>query len=204
MTGTEARDGRRLRTLILAVHMAGLFCVAFSAGHLGGHVSPFAIGAVVVLAFVVEHTGFFVALGAAKMRLDWGEASIIVGLILLPAAWLVLVSAATMAVLGLLRHSKFKQGSFNVMSAAINTGAARAVATAFGQNLSRPAAWVGLALAAITFALTSAMAVFPAVAISTGQRIRVVLRCQLPPLMASTAAGSALTLLVVACWEWSR
>src|SRR4051794_9038914 len=205
MMGTEARTARLTLALLLCVYAAGAAAVTWAAVAGNGEAPSLRrVVLVVALSILVEYTGFFVALGAAKMRVDWNEAVIVLGVVLLSTSWLVLISTATMALLEIVRHSKVKQGTFNVATTAVSSAAAGGAAGLLGHNLHQPATWAGLASAGLVFALANAFAVHPVVALSTGQRLRDVVRCQLPPLLATTTVGTGLALLTLAAWTWSR
>jgi diguanylate cyclase (GGDEF)-like protein len=205
MTGTVARAPWRLRSLLLAVYIAGAAVVAVSLSD-ASHSIPSAVNlfAAALLICLVERTGFMVALGAAKIRVDWVEASVVLGLILLPVSWLILVAATVLIATEFMRRSKLMQGGYNVASTLASIAIAGLVVSFFGTDLAEPRSWLGLALAASAFSLASATGLQAVIAFSTGQRFRIVLACHLPPLLAAGALSTGLSLLVLACWQWSR
>jgi diguanylate cyclase (GGDEF)-like protein len=205
MTGSEARTPGKLRVLLLVVYIAGMLAVLLNAPAAATSIPP--VGHLVLAALLTlsgERVGFSVALGAAKMRVDWAEAAIVVNLVLLPTPWLVLITASAVACLETYRRSALKQGAFNVASSAACTFMASTIVGFSSDGLSGVTTWVLLILAALTFALLNAMLVYAAVAISTGQRFRDVASCHLPPLLATTAIGTGIAVLLLAGWEWSR
>src|ERR1700710_1001775 len=93
MTGTESRAPWRLRSLLLAVYSSCGVVLILSAMAAPRAWPPGAnLLAAALIIVVVERTGFMVALGAAKIRVDWVEAAVVLGLVLLPAPWFVLVT----------------------------------------------------------------------------------------------------------------
>src|SRR4051794_6975698 len=98
MTGTEARTPPRLKVLLLAVYAAAAAALVLSVSHLGSlpQADHAALG--VGLMVSVERFSFNVSLGKSKIVVDWIEAGVVIGLVLLSWAWLVLLIAATLTV----------------------------------------------------------------------------------------------------------
>src|SRR4051794_7737701 len=115
MTGSGPRASWRLRSLLLAVYLAGGVAVAISLWSATRSApDPAALLVCLLLLLATERTGFNVALGAAKILVDWLEAVLVLGLILIPAPWLVLATAVVLSGSEIARKSKLMQGSFNV------------------------------------------------------------------------------------------
>jgi diguanylate cyclase (GGDEF)-like protein len=206
MTGTDSRVAGRLKALLAFVHICCAVTVGLSAATISNrHVSVPALALVAALLLVIDRTGFTVAIGAAKTRVDWVEAYVVIGLALLPAAWLVLTTAVLLSVVEVQRKSRLMQGAYNVAATTGATGLAGAVLAAWpAADLSEPARLAALATAAAVFAVVTGVTLQAVIAFSTDQSFPAVLRTQVRPLMISAAVGIGLSLLLLAGWQWSR
>jgi len=158
----------------------------------------------VLLLVASDRCGLSVALGYSKFRVDWFEAAVVLGMVLLPAPWYVLVTLVCLTVMEAARKTRLLHGSFNVASTTSATALAGLVISAVGTDLTKPGAWLGLLLGALTYAAVSGLALQAVIAFSTGQRFRAVLATQLPPLIAAAALSIGLALAILAACQWGR
>ncbi|HSP39340.1 MAG TPA: bifunctional diguanylate cyclase/phosphodiesterase, partial [Frankiaceae bacterium] len=194
----------QLKALLLVVYAAAAVALAGSVPGLRLTPMPLHVAATVLALLAIDRFGFAVALGRSKILVDWVEAAIVLGLVLLPWQWLVVVTAATLSIVEFVRRAKLMQGSFNVAATTACAALAGVIVHAFGTSLTEPATWLGLLTAALVFSLVSAVTLQGAIAFSTEQSLRVVMRCQLPPLLVAGVLSSGLSVLILAAWQWSR
>src|SRR3954469_19295506 len=114
MTGTESRTPLRLRLLLVVVYAAAATALLSAALRLGEVPGATQAGIAAALLLTVERCAFAVALGRSKGVLDWLESVVLIGLVLLPWTWLVLLFAVLLTAVEASRKSKLMQGSFNV------------------------------------------------------------------------------------------
>jgi diguanylate cyclase (GGDEF)-like protein len=204
MTGRDSRTPWQLKVLLSVVYAAAAVALAAALPGLLPAPALLKIIATVLALLVIDRFGFAVALGRSKILVDWVEAAIVLGLVLLPWQWLVVVTAATLTILEFARRTKLMQGSFNVAATTACAAIAGVVVKEFGSSLTAPASWLGLLTAALVFSVISAVTLQGAIAFSTEQRLRVVMRCQLPPLLVAGVLSTSLSMLILAAWQWSR
>src|SRR3954451_6625310 len=94
MTGTEARTPQHLPALLLAGYCAAGVAIAATALALPPIPPVENLAAAVLLIVASDRCGLSVSLGYSKMRVDWVEAAVLLGLVLLPPGWFVLVTFA--------------------------------------------------------------------------------------------------------------
>jgi predicted signal transduction protein with EAL and GGDEF domain len=167
------------------------------------------------LLIAAQQLVLYARVGAAVLALTWGEAALVIGLVLVPAGWLPLVFA-TGALLGAaLRRLRGNDVSplSATLRAAANFTLAGAVGAAVGFVVAdpyasplTPATAVGLVLAAVAFQLTASITI----AVRNTVRLRVgfvgllvrVLQRKALMFLGNVALGLTVIALAYADWRW--
>jgi diguanylate cyclase (GGDEF)-like protein/PAS domain S-box-containing protein len=131
--------------------------------------------------------------GHDRHSFTWSEVALIVGLVVLPPPWLVVVGPAAVAAAHLVTRRSATKVAFNALSFAVGMALAVGVVEAVDVRMASVAldevhTWVGLSAASLVYFAWNTAAVAAAVAFSQGARIRDVAR-----------RGFGLNLLVWAC-----
>ena len=198
----------RLRRLVATVVALGAVSVAAAGWQLPDVARPelwqlAAATAVIVFGDVaVLHVRF----GSDRMSFTWGEASIILGLALVPGPLLVITAMAAIAAAQVCLRRPLQKVAFNAAAMAVAANLASTVATAVAgeqglRELDRPLTWLALTLAAAAFFAWNTAAVAVAVAFSQRLPVRRVLARQLPLLLLGLL-GNTLGAIALLTTDW--
>ena len=197
-----------LRRLVTAVVLLGAASVGIASTQLDQHEIPapwqllLAIALIAAGDVLVLHVRF----GSDRMSFTWGEASVVLGLVLLPGPWLTAAALVAVGVVNLAHRRPAQKVAFNAASMACGTYLAAWVGEAIvgplsDADLHRPATWGALALAAGVFFAWNTASVAAAVAFSQRLRLSHVLRRQLPLLLIGLV-GNTVGAIVLLTTEW--
>ena len=184
----------RLRRLVATVTASGAAALAAAALLVDQRPAWWRIAVVLALFFVGETAMFHIRLGHDHRTFTWAESACVIALAAAPGGWVVLLGTAGAATAHLLRRRPLVKVAFNASSVAIGLLTAWFVRREFvgtfeEANLSRPAAWLGLAAAAGAYFLVTTALVSGAVAWSQNGSFWSVHRKDLP-LNALVAVGN--------------
>ncbi|MEU4419205.1 EAL domain-containing protein [Actinoplanes sp. NPDC024001] len=182
MTETRTDDdvtAQRLRLLVGLVVVFGVGAAAAITAHAIAHPQPVphpaALALLAVLVVVAGRVRIHVRLKSTLDTSTWGEIPVLVGLVLLPAPWVLLCAVLGAAVLKILTSRGPLKTVFAIAKEALTAGAAAAVYIACGvqPSLTDPQ----LTIIPTTLALCAAilvdnLAYLPVVAVSTGTSIK--------------------------------
>jgi diguanylate cyclase (GGDEF)-like protein len=174
----DATD-RRLRLLVGLVVVSALFCTGawcWWATHNVRTMPPLWAPALLVAGFVIANrVKVYVRVRSNLDIVYWGEAPVLFGLVLLPAPWVVLCGALTMAVIKVVTRSPRQKAAFAVAKDVLTTSAAAGVFLAWGvhPDLNQPPFHV-LAIVTAYLAMTAVddLAYWPVMAVASGSTIR--------------------------------
>ncbi len=194
----------RLRLLVGFVLGSGLIAIATFAPRALSQASPAPWRIVVcVAAFAIGDIALLhMRFGTHRYSFTWGELAVVLGLVLLPIEWLVLVAPMAVAPAHLLARRAAVKVGFNTMSYATGVTIAYGVIAVSGSALEgqliEPMAWLRLLAATSAYFLWNGLTVAGAVALSQQVSLGTVIFKGLPlkalVLVGNTVAG---TLLVV-------
>ena len=198
----------RLRRLVSTVVALGVVSLVAAVWQLPDVPRPelwqlAAATAVVVFGDVaVLHVRF----GSDKMSFTWGEASIIIGLALVPGPLLVIAAMAAIAAAQVCLRRPLQKVAFNAAAMAVAANLASTVATTVAgeqglRDLDRPLTWLALALAAAAFFAWNTAAVAFAIAFSQRLSWRSVLARQLPLLLLGLL-GNTIGAIALLTTDW--
>ncbi|MGB9378237.1 MAG: bifunctional diguanylate cyclase/phosphodiesterase [Mycobacteriales bacterium] len=132
----------------------------------------------------------------------WGEGALLLGLVLLPAAWQVLITACCMTFLALMPSRVPIKALYNAASATIATGAAAAVASLFfDEGRVSGMSWqlvVGLTVAGLVFTAVTGASASAAVALAQAEHFLATLRVGLGLELLTGFGNVGAALMVVA------
>ncbi len=171
----------RLRLLIGFVVGTGLVSLAALAPRAFSSSAPDSWRiAVCVAAFAVGDIALLhMRFGTHRYSFTWGELAVVLGLVLLPVAWLVLLAPLAVAPAHLLARRAPVKVAFNTMSYATGVTIAYGVIALTGPSLeahlSEPITWLRLLLATSAYFLWNGLTVAGAVAFSQQVSLRTVI-----------------------------
>jgi diguanylate cyclase (GGDEF)-like protein len=130
--------------------------------------------------------------GSAHLTFTWGETTVVLGLVLLPLPWVVLMAATCCSVVHLAAGRGWCKSAFNGASAALGVTAAGMVLALLGEgspSVREVGGVIFLALACLAYSLTSALLTSVVVAAAQDLPVLPVLRTS-SPMFAVVAAGN--------------
>ncbi len=195
----------RLRLLIGFVLGTGLVSMAAFAPRVLSNAppAPWRI-AVCVTAFAVGDIALLhMRFGTHRYSFTWGEVAVVLGLVLLPIEWLVLVAPLAVAPAHLMVRRSAVKVAFNTLSYATGVTLAYGVIAASGSGLEgrliEPASWILLLLATSAYFLWNGLTVAGAVALSQKVSLSTVIFKGLPlkllVLVGNTLSGTMLVVM---------
>jgi PAS domain S-box-containing protein len=174
MTGApSAQPPRALHVWVGTVVGLGLLAVGSGlAGGLEGR-PPWWKLSVAALAFLLgDVPALQIRFGHDHHSFTWSETALVIGLVLLPPSWLLVVAPACVAVAHLLARRAPVKVAFNTAGFAVGVLLAMSthqwLAASSPEPPSTPRAWLALAAAAVAFFLWNGVSVSMAVALSQG------------------------------------
>jgi diguanylate cyclase (GGDEF)-like protein len=200
---------RRLRLLVLAVGGAGAACILIAALSLrGAHSvsdSRLMLAATLVAAgdLAVLHLRF----GGERYSFTWSEAAFVLGVVLVPFPYLVLVAPLSVAAIHALSRRHPVKLVYNVMATAVATAFGRLATAAVYGHLSLAGVrgwrwWVALVVGATVFSAFNCVGTAAAVAFSQDVAVPTVIRRGLG-ITIGVLVGNTLVALLLVDVQWN-
>ena len=147
-----------------------------------------------------------VRFGSDQMSFTWGEASVLLGLALVPTPWLVMLSAPAIALVNICGRRPSQKIAFNAASMGVGVflggwAGSAIVPSPSTADLGDPVTWAALTVAAATFFAWNTATVSAAVAWSQRLRWRQVAARQLPLLLLGLV-GNTLGAVALLTTDW--
>jgi diguanylate cyclase (GGDEF)-like protein len=169
----------RLRILVWTVIASGAAAMALTAPGLLEGPPPWWRIVVTAAAFAIGDIALLhIRFGTHRYSFTWGELAVVLGVVLLPLSWLVLVAPLAVAPTHVFARRGAVKVAFNTFSYAAGVCIAHGVVTITGgpvdRALANPAVWGRLMLASTAYFLWNGLTVAGAVALSQDVPFRVV------------------------------
>ncbi|HET6531047.1 MAG TPA: diguanylate cyclase, partial [Actinoplanes sp.] len=170
---------RRLRLLVglvvvLASGCAGLWF--WSATHSGTPMPPpWALAVLVAAILIATRVQVYVRVRSNLDIVYWGEAPVLLGLVLLPAPWVVLCGALSIAIVKVVNRSPRQKAVFAVAKDVLTTSAAAGVFLAWGVQPSLyepPFHFLAIVTAYLAMTAVDDLAYWPVMAVASNSTIR--------------------------------
>jgi len=168
--------GVALDRYLRAVNACGLAAVAGSLALVTETPSAWAVAVAAVLVVLGNLPIVHVRHGGENHTFNWSEASLVVGLVVLPHWWLPLIGGVVTAAYHAAVRRPAQKVWFNASSFAVGALAARSVELLVVEVLGPSARWLALALAACAYFLVNTASVAIVVALARQLRVRDVFR----------------------------
>jgi diguanylate cyclase (GGDEF)-like protein len=172
---------RRLATLFWAVVGAGVAVMLSAVPALAADGAPPAwrLGLATAVFVMGDTTLFHIRFGRDQQSFTWSETALVLGLVLLPFAWLQVVAPVAVAVAHLISRRPLMKVVFNAAACVAGVGLARGVyelahVGAGTPHVSEPRTWIALGAASFAFFVWNGITVSAAVAFSQGVSWRLV------------------------------
>jgi diguanylate cyclase (GGDEF)-like protein len=199
----------KLITVASVLGSASLGAAVIHWSRLGWHLPVGAAVCIFVLAVVGEIAEMPVALGARRLQVAWGEASLLIGLAFLPVPLMVLLRTAAVLVEQLYHRRDIRRTVFNTLSTPLAVYPAVVVfhlgTSAFGVSPGSPASWPMLAAAGFTSAALNCAWVAGAISATSGNSWLSATRTTMSSALFVTFLGTiSITMAVLAAWRYDR
>ena len=200
---------RELARVLIPVWTAGVVICAVALASALTHGAPagWRLPVAAVLILIGEAPLLSVRLGSHQEIYTFGDAALIVGLLLLPASWLVLSEALLVFVLYLCLRSPAMKATFNGANAAIRTAAATSVAGLMGYHWDgshfRVDMLPALLVATLTFSVVSELVVGAVISAAQQASFVDLLRSDIGLRLLNLLGNTAVGIGVVALARWS-
>lgn len=198
----------RLRLLITLVILIGLVGFVIAAVTAAGDPLPawWRISLVCVLLPLSQLAVLRMRLRGQQVGFVWGEGALLLGLMLLPAHWVALLTACCMTVLGAVQGKGVVKTLYNAAAATIGTAAAGGLATVvYGAGPLIGLSWrlvIALTVAGLVFTTVAAVSASAAIALSQAEAFFPTLRVGVGLELLTGLGNVGAALLVVALAEF--
>jgi diguanylate cyclase (GGDEF)-like protein/PAS domain S-box-containing protein len=174
---------RGLNLLVGAVCVTGFLSMGLDLVGAGGWGRPSALDLVgaLTIGFLADLSLINIRFGRQRYSFTWSEAFVILGVVLVPRPWLVMLVPAGAALMHLSLRRPLVKSAFNAFGLATGAFLASVVyrgaaSVGSGSVLSRPTTWTGLVAASLVLFLWSHGTVAGAIALTQGLGVRQVLQ----------------------------
>jgi diguanylate cyclase (GGDEF)-like protein len=199
----------KLIAVAAVLGIASLITAVIHWSLLGWHFPVAASLCILALAVVGEIAEMPVALGARRLQVAWGEASLLIGLAFLPLPLMVLLRTTAVLVEQLYHRRDIRRTIFNTLSTPLAVYPAvmvfELVTSAFGVAPGSPASWPMLAAAGFTSAALNCAWVAGAISATSGNSWLSATRTTMSSALFVTFLGTmSITVAVLAAWRYDR